>query len=247
MKKLLLILLMVCSFAFGAENINVYTYHNHAPFIIDKNLGLSHKLVESLNKNSKGLYNFKLKIVPRNRLNYILKPWIQNKCHKTNQCQSNWIVLWVNQKWGFGQDSSTTFSWTKLFKDSNSIIYKKSQNFNYQNPNSLIGKKLAGIAGHRYIGIDELVKQGKIKRIDGNSEEVNLEKVLSKRVDATLLPTSSFNYYLKKNKSFKGLKKAKTSHQIYMRNIMSTAQNIKLTNYLQSLNYQGILKEYAKK
>ena len=67
-----------------------------------------------------------------------------------------------------------------------------SGKINYTTPNSLVGKKLAGIAGHRYVGIDELVNQGKIKRINGNNEIQNLEKVLSNRVDLTLLPSSSF-------------------------------------------------------
>ena len=246
MKKLILVVLLLSSTLFAAKDINVYTYHNHAPFIIDKNAGLSHALVDYLNKNSNGLYNFKLKVVPRSRLNYYLKPWIQKECGKTKECQKNWMVLWVNHKWGFGKDSLTTFSWTKLFQDSNAIISSKNKKIEYTNPDSLIGKKLAGIAGHRYVGIDDLVNDGKIKRINGNNEEVNLQKVLSNRVDVTLLPTSSFNYYLTKNKNLSDLEKSKVAHQVYMRNIMTTALNTQMIEFLQSLNFEGIVKEYAK-
>lgn len=246
MKKIVLTVLLFCSVLFAAKDINVYTYHNHAPFIIDKKTGLSYDLVKFLNNNSNGAFNFKLKIVPRSRLNYNLKPWIQKECGIIKDCNSNWLVLWVNHKWGFGKDALTNFSWTKLFEDSNAIIYSKIRKINYNNPKSLVGKKLAGIAGHRYVGIDELVKEGKIIRIDGNSEELNLQKVLSNRVDVTLLPTSSFNYYLNTNKDLKSLEKAKVSHQIYMRNIMTTTQNVELISFLQSLNFEGINKEHAK-
>ena len=65
-------------------------------------------------------------------------------------------------------------------------------------------------------------------------------------MDVTLLPTSSFNYYLNTNKDLKSLEKAKVSHQIYMRNIMTTTQNVELISFLQSLNFEGINKEHAK-
>ncbi len=246
MKKIVLAIVFGFSILFGAQDINVYTYHNHAPFIIDKNSGLSNDLIQYLNKNSKGTYNFKLKVVPRSRLNYILKPWINKECGKTKECASNWVVLWVNPKWGFGQDSLSNFSWTNLFKDSNAIIYSKNRAIEYTSPNSLMGKKLAGIAGHRYVGIDDLVADGKVQRIDGNSEEINLQKVLSNRVDVTLLPTSSFNYYLNNNSNLQELEKSKVAHQVYMRNIMTTVNNTSLIKFLDKQNFEGVVQEYAK-
>jgi len=246
MKKIVLSLLLSLGVLFGAQDINVYTYHNHAPFIIDKQSGLSHDLIQYLNNKAKGDYTFKLKVVPRSRLNYILKPWINKECGRTRECASNWLVLWVNPKWGFGKDSLSNFSWTGLFEDSNAIIYSKSRKVKYTSPNSLVGKKLAGIAGHRYVGIDDLVAGEKIKRIDGNSEEINLQKVLSNRVDVTLLPSSSFNYYLNNNDNLQELAKAKVAHQVYMRNIMTTTKNTSLIQFLKKQNFTGVVKEYAK-
>jgi len=245
-KKLVLTLLVGFSFLFGTQEVTVYTYHNHAPFIIDKKEGLSHNLIKYLNQNTDGKYNFKLKVIPRNRLNYTLKPWINKQCGVTKECASNWMVLWVNPKWGFGQDSLTNFSWTNLFEDSNAIISSKNNKINYVNPSSLIGKKLAGISGHKYIGIDDLVKEGKINRINGNNEKVNLEKVLANRVDVTLLPSSSFNYYLENDAHLNNLEKSKIPHQKYMRNIMTTPKNIELVQFLQNLNFSSVVKEYAK-
>mgnify|MGYP005991382803 CR=1 FL=1 len=246
MKKIVLSLILGFGFLFGTQEINVYTYHNHAPFITDKKVGLSYDLIDHLNKNANGKYIFILKVIPRNRLNYTLKPWINKKCGVTKKCASNWMVLWVNPKWGFGKDSMSNFSWTSLFEDSNIIISSKQNHIEYSSPHSLIGKKLAGISGHKYVGIDELVNQGKITRINGNNETLNLKKVLSSRVDVTLLPNSSFKYYQKKDISLHDLKGSNTAHQRYMRNIMTTTKNTELIDFLQSQNFTTILKEYAK-
>lgn len=246
MKKIIIMLLLLNSIMLNAKDITVYTYHNHAPFIIGKKQGLSYDLVSFLNKNSNNKFNFKLKIIPRSRLNYNLKPWINGKCEDNKNCDNNWILPWVNPKWGFGKNSLTNFSWFKLFEDSNSIIYLKENKINYENPNSLIGKRLAGIAGHKYLGIDELVKQGKITRIDGNNEQANLLKVLKKRVDVTLLPTSTFKYYLNSYKNLSPLEEATTKHQIYLRQIMTTTKNKELLNYLSSLDFTNIVDKYEK-
>ncbi len=246
MKKIVLSLLVGFVVLFGAQEISVYTYHNHAPFIVGQKSGLSYNLIQYLNNNSNGDYTFKLKVLPRSRLNYILKPWINKECGVSKECDSNWLVLWVNQKWGFGKDSLTNFSWTSLFEDSNAIIYSKNRAIEYTSPKSLVGKKLAGIAGHRYVGIDDLVAEGKIQRIDGNSEEINLQKVLSSRVDVTLLPTSSFNYYVNNNSNLQELEKSKVAHQVYMRNIMTTSNNTSLIKFLEKQNFEGVVQKYAK-
>lgn len=203
-------------------------------------------MITHLNEKANGKYTFKLKVLPRSRLNYVLKPWINKECGVTKECSSNWMLLWGNPKWGFGKDSKTNFAWKELFKDSNAIIFNKDSNINYTSPSSLIGKKLAGIAGHKYVGIDSLVKEGKIKRINGNNETLNLQKVLSNRVDVTLLPNSSFNFYLQQNVKFQKLEKSKIPHQTYMRNIMTTSKNTKLVNFLQKQNFSDIVKDYAK-
>lgn len=243
MKKAILLVLFVFSLSlFAQEKFIIYTYHNHSPFINSQNSGLSYDVVRYLNTQAKGKYLFELKVIPRSRLNYILKPWINKDCLKIRKCDANWMVLWVNQKWGFGQDSLSNFSWTALLQDSNVIISSSKADFYYTKPEDLIGKKLAGMAGHRYLGIDDLVDSGKIKRINGNTEVENLKVVLSKRVDATLLPKSTFEYYQKTNTEFKKLYASDVSHQDYMRNIMTVPQNKELIAYFNSLDLSEIFK-----
>lgn len=245
MKKILFSLLVVFSISgFAKEEFTVYTYHNHAPFITDKKQGMSYELIDFLNKNSNGDFSFKLKIVPRNRLNYILKPWKEKKCNNSisKKCNKNWMVLWVNHKWGFGSDSLTNFTWVPLFKDSNIIISANKQALDYTNPKDLIGKKIAGMSGHKYLGIDDLVKEGKITRVNGNTEVENLKVVLSKRVDATILPMSAFKYYKSQDTSFDSLYISETTHQNYMRNIMTTPKNENLIKYLNTLDFSKLSK-----
>lgn len=242
MKKVLIssLAIFLLQNLYAKEDINVYTYHNHAPFILEDNKGLTYDLIKQLNKNSKD-FKFNLKVVPRSRLNYILKPWINKTCMK-KKCKNNWIVLWVNHKWGFGKDSLENFSWTSLFKDSNAIISSNTNKIEYKNPSSLMGKTLAGMAGHKYVGIDDLVAKGFIKRVNGSSELANLKVILSNRADVTLLAKSAFDYYLKTNEELKNLYVSKKPHQEYLRNIMTNKENKVLINYLNSLNFGSLNK-----
>lgn len=240
MKKILILLFSALFVTlYAAQKVTIYTYHNHAPFIIGKYKGLTYDVVNLLNKEAKGAYAFELKVVPRARLNYMLKPWINHSCGKTKKCNPYFMVLWVNHKWGFGKDSLSNFAWVPLFEDSNAIISLKSKKVEYTKPEDLIGMRLAGISGHKYLGIDELVKEGKMTRINGNSEVDNLEVVLSSRADVTLLPHSAFRYYQKINDEYMELYAAKTPNQRYVRNIMTRPENRKLVEFLQSLNLQS--------
>lgn len=237
MKKIISALfLLTLTSLLAQKEITVYTYHKHAPFIVDYNYGLTYEVIDSLNANAKGKYLFKLKTVPRSRLNYILKPWINKQCITTKECNKDWIILWVNQKWGFGKDSKTNFLWTPLLDDSNVIVSSSESKVEYESPSSLIGKSLIGVSGHKYVGIDDLVKEGKIKRINGVSEVENLHVIQAKRADVTLLPYSAYKYYINQNKEFDKLYVANTPHQKYMRNIMTNIKNKELNEYLNSLD-----------
>ena len=243
MKKIILVLCtLLFTNLFAQKVITVYTYHKHAPFITAYNSGLTYDAIEFLNTNANGKYFFKLKTVPRSRLNYILKPWINKQCITSKECNKDWIILWVNQKWGFGKDSESNFLWTPLLDDSNVIVSSSESKIEYTSPTSLIGKSLIGVSGHKYVGIDDLVKEKKIKRINGVSEVENLYVIQAKRADATLLPYSAYKYYINTNKEFNQLYVAKTPHQKYMRNIMTNIKNKELYEFLNSLDFSSINK-----
>ncbi len=179
------------------EKIKLYTYHNHPPFVTGDGKGLSFDVEKLLNKQAQGRIVFNIHIVPRSRLNVHLMDWIQGKClSPTSSCDKNWGLLWVNQKWGFGKNPDENFGWVPILKDSNAIISSTNKKITYDTPDSLIGHRFGGIRGHRYIGIDSLVKNRTVSRIDGHRERDNTITLSQNRVEVILLPTSTIHLFI---------------------------------------------------
>ena len=197
-----LLILSLLASPLQAETIHIYSYHNHPPFVTGKGKGLTYELADILRREAGGEYSFEVKILPRPRLNTRIKHWISGQCQQ-QKCTDNWLIPWVNPKWGFIKGPRDNYLWHELFYDSSSVLSHTDNPIDYQGPASLIGKTIAGMRGHRYIGVDKLVAEGEIRRVDGNKERDNLMKVLMQRVDATLLPTSSANYFLRNDQSIK--------------------------------------------
>lgn len=242
-QSLLSILFTICfclsrTVAAQQEIITIYSYHNHPPFVTGINSGLTYDLAKQLNKQAAGRYFFKVSIVPRSRLNHYLKDWIQGTC-PNSKCKQNWLVPWVNPKWGFIQGSRDHYLWHKQFSDANVIISRAHESWNYLSPASLKGLVFAGMRGHHYVGIDDLVKTGDIKRIDGNRERDNLFKLLHRRVDATLLPRSTMAYLLVNDPEIKvqaeQFKIGDEKHNAYVRHIMLPETRGDLFSLLKSI------------
>lgn len=234
----IIILLFFCSRHVYAQTIDVYTYHDHPPFINATNKGLTYDLQHHLN-NQKGKYTFVVHVLPRSRLNMMLSGWISGDCLRTNKiCDNNWMVIWVNPKWGFGTDATSKYFWVKIHDDSNSIISLKKNRISYQSPESLSGLRFGGMRGHRYLSIDKLVKEKKIIRIDGNKERDNISKLLLERVDAILLPTSTIDYYMSKDPTFVALDEklyiAPQKHHFYTRYVMIPGNNAALFQWVEA-------------
>lgn len=251
MKKLQLLLITLVflplhAFAGGAETINIYSYHNHPPFVTGKEQGWTYQLAKSLNQIAGNKVHFKVQIVPRSRLNHYLKGWIQGEC-PAEQCRQDWIVPWVNPKWGFIKGERNNYSWLELFEDSNAILTLKDNPIRYNGPESLKGHTLAGMRGHRYVGIDALVERGEVIRIDGNRERDNILKLLRGRVDATLLPTSTINYLLQQDRELNAagdkLRIAEHKHQIYIRHLMLPETHTDLLDLIKTVNMDFFLTE----
>ena len=232
-----IIIMYLSSSLLAKQNIKVYSYHNHPPFIKEDKTGKSHEIIKFLNDQS-DIYSFSLHLVPRKRFNAIIRPWINNNCNMKKQCDSKWIVLWVNEKWGFGNKAKETFFWTNIFEDSNLIVSRKDKYINYSKISDLINKTIAGVNGHIYVGIDKLVKQNKINRINGKNTLDNLHLLLLNRVDATIIPKSTYLYYKNIHGSFNQLKASTIPQQRYVRNIMTNNKNPKLVKFLNSLDYK---------
>jgi polar amino acid transport system substrate-binding protein len=222
----------------AGQKVPILTYHIHPPFVVGEGKGLSYDLAKLVTKKSKGKYNFEIRELPRVRLNQEIKS------------KKPWVSVWANPLW-FGDKNKKKFFWLELLKDANSIISRNNLKINYDNPNSLLGKKFGGIRGHKYVGLDDLLKAKKIKGTKTDNERDLLRMLLHNRVDVILLPKSTISFYIKtlnlKKKVFVG----KTPHQSYMRHIMVPRGQEKLHSFLEKLNleedndWKGLLKKYG--
>jgi polar amino acid transport system substrate-binding protein len=244
MKKILILILAIIGVGLpsgasaSAETISLLSYHNHAPFVTGPGRGLTFDLARMLNRQAAGRYLFQVKIIPRSRLNDSLKDWIAGTCPGKG-CSQDWIVPWVNPKWGFIKGDHDNYHWKALFEDSNSIVSLSGDSFTYTAPDSLTGKVFAGMRGHHYVGIDELVTSGHITRIDGNRERDNLLKILHHRVTATLMPTSTLEYLLQQDSVLEEqadrFHVSVTKHQIYTRYLMLPETRLDLFEFVNAL------------
>jgi len=176
----------------ATKKITLYSHYDTPPFVTGIKDGLTYELANKLNKIAKGLYHFKVGILPRKRLDNLLE-------------SHDWhgVVPWVNPAW-FNDESKTRFLWTKpMMLDANLVISHKSKPIHYQGPASLNNLHLGGILGHRYKEIESLLKAGKIHREDVVSEFQNIEKLLIKRIDVMFISKSSLNFYLNEYPEFK--------------------------------------------
>lgn len=247
-------LMMVSMLHADPERIRMLTYHNHPPFVVGPGQGLSFDLASLLTQYAKGQPLFQVQIVPRSRLNFVLKDWIQDRCTSPEiPCPEDWIVPWVHPTWGFGERPDERFQWMPILEDSNAILSHARHPIAYHGPDSLMGLRFGGIRGHVYLGVDALVKDKKIMRIDGHSERDNLLKLIKKRVDVLLLPTSTVHYFFSQDSELARFKKdvhmASTKHQIFLRHLMLPLKRSDLAHLLSPLGsdpaWQDILKRYG--
>jgi polar amino acid transport system substrate-binding protein len=183
-----------------AETIKLYMYHQQPPFILGaeaEQRGLIYELSQLLERHAASATRFVPMIRPRSRLNLELQPWISNACPGATTCANNWMVFWVTPAWGWGPDAERRFLWVDLFADEDLIISRTNLKLDYQQPSSLIGYRFAALRGHFYPqGLEELMEQGKIIRLDGDSRVAVLFRVQQGRADVTLMQRSTLDYYL---------------------------------------------------
>lgn len=211
------------SWALAAEDIPFLTYHDAPPFIIDSETekGLTYDLARWLSKNSGGKYRFVVGIVPRKRLDAMLGqprpivvPW----------AASEWFEdVWIhNQYWS-----------TPVLEDRNVLVSRSGNFFEYTGPDSLSGKVVSGLRGGTWVGLDELVEAGKIRRIDAPNYFLAIKLVLTGRADVALVPEPVAKYFLVKEKIKGALHFSEKPHSSYMRRIL-VSERIDVFQYLET-------------
>ncbi|HYD80467.1 MAG TPA: transporter substrate-binding domain-containing protein [Paucimonas sp.] len=188
MRRRLLSLLFgtMCGLAAAAETLPAYNTYQTPPFVVEEGAGFAADVIDYLNANLKGQYQFQLIQLPRLRLNRIV----------TNVPDFKGVVLFLNPKF-VGDLDKTKYFWTHaVMADANKVISSSARKLEYNGPESLKGLRFGGVLGHRYDGLEEMFGKD-VAREDVASESLNLIKVALGRVDVTIMPHSSFRYLLK--------------------------------------------------
>ena len=127
------------------KRVDIYTYHDMPPYVINlqKETGLDFvKLLNQMNSS----YSFNLIFIPRKRLDYRLA---QNKL--------DGIVIGVNPKW-FKDANQTHYSWSaSIMQDKDVFVSLSAKPVKVSKFSDLTDLRVGGIRGFRYLSIDELV------------------------------------------------------------------------------------------
>ncbi len=248
MKATLVSILLLCAACMAQvqahENplVNVYAYHLKPPFIVDleRRQGLYYDFSDYL--NSKGdSYRFQTLFLPRNRLEHALASQ-----------QLDGVVIGVSPPW-FHDPLEQHYLWTpSLFHDQDEIVSLASHPFDYSGPESLNGRRLAGVLGFSYAGIDALVVAGKISRSNTAGEREVVQMILKGRVDVGIVSRSTLDYLLATEPMPGQFHVSPTPHDIFERRILVPRDKAAVHAYLLPIieqmhsdpAWQAILKKY---
>ncbi|WP_415403841.1 hypothetical protein [Tateyamaria sp. SN3-11] len=197
-----------------AEDVSVWVYHNFPPYIVDasEQRGLSYDLARMLTEMSDGQYDFRVVMLPRQRLNQRLSSGEPG------------IVLWANPAW-FADMDRTRFRWTTpILGDTNVVISPKADAFEYDGPQSLSGMTMVGVRGHRYQGVEGLIEDGSVERIDVRAERNLVQFIASGRGRVAIVAESAARYFVQELELEDRVHFSDMFHARYQRHVMVQPQ-----------------------
>ncbi|MES2298841.1 MAG: hypothetical protein V4582_17485 [Pseudomonadota bacterium] len=168
----------------AAEEVILYAYHLKPPFIIDREqrTGIYYDLATYLNERISG-HTFRTVYLPRRRLEHDLE---LGKLHG--------LVVGVNPAW-FKDDTRARYHWSPpILRDEDIVVSNKSAPINYDGPESLVNRRVGLSMGYYYYGVDELVSSGRITRDDAVAEDITLDKLFLKRIEAAIVTRRTLDY-----------------------------------------------------
>ncbi|WP_431689328.1 substrate-binding periplasmic protein [Hahella sp. NBU794] len=229
----------------AATTVQVWTYYDSPPFAIDpQGDDLTSTLCRVLTEKSGGEWVFKPQYLPRKRINHYLESGAEQG-----------LVLWANPLW-FQDKEETKYAWSdRVVWGANEIVSLRESPVEYTGPESLEGKRFGGVAGHHYVGIDDLAQSGRIKREDTTSFSKNLDKLLSNRLDAILIPRGELFYMVSQGNLGDKLFISSKPHQQYERKILATQKleavrdfiNAQLPALNEDAEWRALLDKYGLK
>jgi len=223
MRHLFRLILILCGAfaplpaASSAELITLLTYHKVPPFITGNQTGLTYDLADFLTRKSGKRFVFQVQVLPRKRLDMLLK-------------QDDIMVPWVTPIW-FSTVAIKKFKWSNpVMQDGSIYIWKSDHDRSFLKPEDLKGHRLGGVRGYRYVQIDPLVSKGDIRRIDVSTELQLLKMLIEKRVDVSIIPYSAGRFLIQKENWKKDFSYA--VHNRFLRHIMTNTSNNEAQEYI---------------
>ena len=222
--------------------IPMYTYHTHAPFILQEKEGLSYDLADYLTKKSSGQYEFVVKSMSRPRVNKM-----------TEEGEAG-IVPWVNPVW-FKDAMEKKHLWSRgvLMEDANALVSHQDAKIVYDGPESLNGMVFGGVRSHVYAEIDDYIKHtGRIKRVDAENHLDNFRKLVKHRIDATITPKSGAEFIIKAENLQGELFLSPKPHSTYKRRVIVIEERTGLLPFIETtiammstdIEWERIMKKY---
>lgn len=202
-----------------SHEIKIITYHTHAPFLINSSEGLTYDLAEYLSERTN--YEFTVEPMSRPRLDELLDQEIEA------------IIPWVSPAW-FKDSVESKYIWTQeaIMEDSIAYVSSSSKPLSYGDVDDLENLTFGGLKGHNYVNIDDIVKQGRLVRLNSDNHFENYRKIIQSRIDFTITPTSGTQYLIKENNLFDQLYVSIDLNSIYERKILVANRDKDLLNAL---------------
>ncbi len=168
------------------------SHYDYPPFATTPKQGLTLDWLQWVNERLPADWEpLQMQMLPRKRLDLAMS-------------QADWmgVVPWVSPQF-FSDAAMQRYVWSApVMEDGDVVLSRRSQPVHYQNPESLYGLTLGGVAGHVYAEIDALVAAGLLQREDAPNTGSNLQKLLRGRVDVVFLPRSGLPWWRRQIEAF---------------------------------------------
>lgn len=180
--RLLVIIALLSSSNIWSATFDIYSYHSDPPFRLNnQTTDLSRAWVQQFNELHDDV---KLNLV------FISRP----ELNKRLEAKQPYLILWANPIWFASRDSQVKAS-EPIFWDSDIWISLEKNKVTYAQPRDLIGKTIGGREGYFYKGVNALVKEGKINRVNQRQDYDNYQALMAGRIQAFVMSRSSFLFW----------------------------------------------------
>lgn len=195
----------------ASTSLTLYAYHSSPPFVInsDTETGLNYDLVRALQQQLGDNYRLEFKQLPRHLLNERLNAGLPT------------IVLWASPTWF--TNKTKPYAWSNtVFIDRDVFVTLSDSTARVEQLTDLAGSTLGAIRGYSYPGVNELVSQHRLTRLDADNDKENLARLLERNVDQIVITRSSFLYYARQQQHLGKMKIIGQPYPNYHRQLLLT-------------------------